>query len=181
MPGLPIASIFVQACHRAPPPRPANQASEWSLRPPQQPVKAPPNIGDQRHRLNADSVSRRLVAMDTRIDPPGNRVLQHRAEHEHLASQFLDRCRETDPKSPLRDINSEPSSERPRICPIRVAHPVYGGALNTSHGHPGPCRQTPFAIARTPGVNGGITGGIIRFFQAVTTALEPSKNVFWRS
>ncbi len=120
------------------------------------------------------------MSMDTRIDPPGNRVLQHRAEHEHLASQFLDRCRETDPKSPLRDINSEPSSERPRICPIRVAHPVYGGALNTSHGHPGPCRQTPFAIARTPGVNGGITGGIIRFFQAVTTALEPSKNVLWK-
>ncbi|CAH0135724.1 hypothetical protein SRABI06_00347 [Pseudomonas brassicacearum] len=83
-------------------------------------------------------------------------------------------------RSGISTHNPYPSSERPRICHIRAAHPVYGGALNTSHGHPGPCRKSPFAIACKPGVNGGITGGIIRFSQAVTTALEPSQNVFRR-
>lgn len=31
---------------------------------------------------------------------------QHQAEREDLASQFLDRCRETDPTTPLKRINS---------------------------------------------------------------------------
>ena len=118
--------------------------------------------------------------------PPGYRdprpePWQHHAEHEHLTGQFQDRCRETDPTTPLKDVDSLPksSSERPRICQIRVAHPVYGGALNTSDGHPDPCQKSPFAIARTPCAIGGINGGIIRFFQAETTVLEPSQNVFW--
>jgi len=72
------------------------------------------------------------------------------------------------------------SSERPKICQIRVAHPVHEGALNASHGHPGPRQKSPFAIARTSGANGGKIGGKIIFFRAVNTVLEPSRNVFWR-
>ena len=105
---------------------------------------------------------------------------RHHAEHEHLWSQFQDRCREKDPTTPLKDIDSLPisSSGRARVCQIRVANPVYGGALNTSQSHPSPCQKSPFVIARTLRAIGGITGGIIRFFQAVTTAIEPSQNVF---
>ena len=72
------------------------------------------------------------------------------------------------------------SSGRARVCQIRVANPVYGGALNTSHSHPSLRQKSPFAIARTLRAIGGITGGIICFFQAVTTVLEPSQNVLWR-
>ena len=53
------------------------------------------------------------------------------------------------------------------------------GALNTSHGHPVLCQNSPFAIAGTHGANGGKTGGIISFFKAITTMLEPSQNVLW--
>ena len=44
---------------------------------------------------------------------------------------------------------------------MRVGHPVYEGALNTSHGHPSPLQKSPFAIARAPAANGGKTGGKI--------------------
>lgn len=51
--------------------------------------------------------------------------------------------------------------------------------LKTINDHPGPCHESPFVIARIWHVNGGKIGGIFRFFQAETTVLEPSQNVFW--
>lgn len=53
--------------------------------------------------------------------------------------------------------------------------------LKTIKDHAGPCQESPFAIARAPDVNGGKTGGTIRFLRVITTVLEPSQNVFWRS
>lgn len=86
-----------------------------------------------------------------------------------------------DPTTQLKGIDSLPisSSERARVCQIQVTHPVYGCALNTNHCHIGVAQKSPFAITRAPGANGGKIGGKISFFRAVSSVLEPSKNVFW--
>jgi len=38
--------------------------------------------------------------------------------------------------------------------------------------------ESPFAITRVAGTSGGKIGGNVKIFGPVTTALEPSQNVF---
>lgn len=53
-----------------------------------------------------------------------------------------------------------------------------GRTLKVTQSHTGFRQESPFVIARLRYVSGGKIGGTLRFFQAETTVLEPSQNVF---